>query len=116
MKTHPSLHPHLSGDILIQDPGDGSTADSGLGTITMEKEDAEADTAGNKEVKGGYGEDTRDATLNADVTDDLAWNDNDPYIKIDDESSGVNRTPVAASVPLSMTIEETILTPCASKH
>ena len=30
---------------LNQDPGDGSTADSGLGTIAMEEEDAEADTA-----------------------------------------------------------------------
>ena len=40
---------------LNQDPGDGSTVDSGLGTLTLEEEDAKADTAGDEEVKGGDG-------------------------------------------------------------
>ena len=41
-------------------------------------------------------------------------NDNDPYFKIDDESSGVHRTPVAASIPLLTPTEETVLLPPAS--
>ena len=36
---------------LNQDPGDGSTADSGLGTIAMEEEDVKADTAEMKKSK-----------------------------------------------------------------
>ena len=71
---------------LNQDPGDGSTADSGLGTITMEEEDVKADMARDEEVKGGDGEAAVDVTLDANATDDLVWNDNDPYFKIDDES------------------------------
>ena len=73
---------------LNQDPGDSSTADSGLGTITMEEEDAEADIAKDEEVKGGDGEAAIDVALDANATDDLVWNDNDPHFKIDDESFG----------------------------
>ena len=69
---------------LNQDPGDGSTADSGLGTVTMEEEDAEADTARDEEVKGGDREAAIDVTLNANSTDNLVWNNNDPYFEIDD--------------------------------
>ena len=88
--------------------------DSGLGTITMEEEDAEADTAGDEEVKGGDGEAAIDVNLNANATDNLVWNDNDPYFEIDDESLGVHRTPVAASTPLLTPTEETVLLPPAS--
>ena len=42
------------------------------------------------------------------------WNDNDPYFKIDDESLGVHRTPVAASTPLLTPTEETVLSPPSS--
>ena len=73
---------------LNQDPRDGSTVDSGLGIISMEEEDAEADTARDEEVKGGDGEAAIDVALDANATDDLVWNDNDPYFKIDDESLG----------------------------
>ena len=93
---------------LSQDPGDGSTADSGLGTITME-EDAEADTAGDEEVEGGNGEAAIDVALDANATDNLVWNDNDPYFEIDDESLEVHRTPIAASTPLLTPTEETVL-------
>ena len=99
---------------LNQDPGDGSTVDSGLGTVTMEEEDVEADMARDEEVEGGDGEATIDVTPNANATDDLVWNDNDPYFKIDDESSGVHRTPVAALTPLSTPTEETVLSPPSS--
>ena len=99
---------------LNQDPGDGSTVDSGLGTITMEEEDAKADTARDEEVEGGYGEVVIDVTLNANATNDLVWNNNDPYFEIDDESLGVHRTLVAASTPLSTPTEETVLSPPAS--
>ena len=64
------------------------------------EEDAEADTAGGEEAKGGDGEAAIDVALDANATDDLVWNNNDPYFEIDDESSGVHRTPVAASTPL----------------
>ena len=100
---------------LNQDPGDGSTVDSGLGTITMEGEDVKADTARDEELEGGDGEAAIDVALNANATDHLVWNDNDPYFEIDDESSGVHRTPVAASAPtplstpLSAPTEETVL-------
>ena len=40
---------------LNQDPGDGSTMDSGLGTVAMEEEDAEADMAEDEEVEGEMG-------------------------------------------------------------
>ena len=86
---------------------------SGLGTIAMEEEDGEADTA-REEVKGGDGEAAIDVTLNANATDDLVWNDNDLYFKIDDESSRVHRTPVAASTPLLTPTEETVLSSPAS--
>ena len=99
---------------LYQDPGDGSTMGSGLGTITMEEEDAEADTAGDEEVKCGDGEATIDVTLDANAIDDLAWNDNDPYFKIGDECSGVHKTPVAALTPLLIPTEETVLLPPTS--
>ena len=59
--------------------------DSGLGTITMEEEDVKADMAGDEEVEGGDREAAVDVALNA--TDDLVWNDNDPYFEIDDEST-----------------------------
>ena len=101
---------------LNQDPGDSSTADSGLGTVTMEEEDAEADTARDQEVKGGDREADINVTLDANATDDLVWNDNDPHFEIDDESSGVHRTLVAASTPLSTPTEETVLSPPASPH
>ena len=55
---------------LNQDPGDGSTVNSGLGTITMEEEDAKADTAGDEEVEGGDREAAIDVALKADITDD----------------------------------------------
>ena len=99
---------------LNQDPGDGSTADSGLGTVTMEEEEAEADTARDEEVKGGDGEAAIDVTFDAHATDSLVWNDNDPYFEIDDESSGVHRTPVAALTPLLTPTKETVLLPPAS--
>ena len=99
---------------LNQDPGDGSTADLGLVTITMEEEDAKADTAGDEEVKGGDGEAAIDVALDANATDDLVWNNNDPYFKIDDESLGVHRTLVAASTPMLTPTEETVLLPPAS--
>ena len=83
--------------------------DSGLGTITMEEEDVEADTAGDEEVEGGDGEAAIDVALDANATDDLMWNNNDPYFEIDDESSGVHRTPVVASMPLLAPTEETVL-------
>ena len=95
---------------LNQDPGDGSTVDSGLGTITMEEEDAKADIAGDEEVKGGDGEAVIDVALNANATDDLVWNDNDLYFK----SLGVHRTLVAALTPLSTPTEATVLLPLAS--
>ena len=94
---------------LNQDPGDGSTVDSGLGTIAMEEEDAKADTARDKEAKGGDGKAAIDVALDANATDNLVWNDNDPYFEIDDESSGVHRTPVSASTLLSTPSEETVL-------
>ena len=99
---------------LNQDPGDGSTADSGLGTIAMEEEGVEADMARDEEVEGGDMEAAVDVTLNANATDNLVWNDNDPYFKIDDESSAVHRTPVAASTPLLAPTEETVLLPPSS--
>ena len=99
---------------LSQDPGDSSTADSGLGTITMEEENVEADTARDEEVKGGDREAAIDVALDVYATDNLVWNDNVPYFKIDDESSGVHRTPVAASTPLSAPTEETVLSPPSS--
>ena len=67
----------------------------------MEEEDVKADMARDEEVEGG------DREVAIDV--DLVWNDNDPYFKIDDENSGVHRTPVAASTPLSAPTEETVL-------
>ena len=94
---------------LNQDPGDGSTADSGLGTVTMEEEDVEADTTRDEEVEGGDGEAAIDVALDANATNDLMWNNNDPYFEIDDESLGVHWTPVAASTPLSVPTEETLL-------
>ena len=63
---------------LNQDPGDDSTADSGLGTVAMEEEDAEANMARDEEVEGGDQEDVVDVALNANATDDLVWNNNDP--------------------------------------
>ena len=99
---------------LNQDPGDSSTADSGLGTIAIEEEDAKADTARDEEVKGGDGEAAIDVALNANATDKLVWNNNDPYFEIDDESSGVHRTLVAALTPLLTPTEETVLLPPAS--
>ena len=88
--------------------------DSGLGTVIMEEEDVKADTAGDEEVEGGDGEAAIDVTLDANATDDLVWNDNDPYFEIDDESLGVQRTPVAASTPLLTPTEETVLSPPSS--
>ena len=41
--------------------------DSGDGIITLEEEDAEADTAGDEEVEGGDGEAAIDVTLNANL-------------------------------------------------
>ena len=99
---------------MNQDPGDGSTADSGLGTIAMEEEDAEADSTGDEEVEGGDREAAIDVDLNANATDNLVWNDNDSYFEIDDESSGVHRTLVAALTPLLTPTEETVLSPSAS--
>ena len=87
--------------------------DSGLGTIAMEEKDAKADTARHEEVEGGDGEAAIDVPLDANATDDLVWNDNDPYFEID-ESSGVYRTPIAALTPLSTPAEETVLLPPAS--
>ena len=84
--------------------------DSGLDTVAMEEEDVEADTVGDEEVKGGDREAAIDVALDANATNDLVWNNNDPYFEIDDESSGVHRTPVAASTPLSAPTEETSLT------
>ena len=62
--------------------------DSGLGTVTMEEEDAKADTAKDEEVEGGDREAAIDVALDANTTDDLVWNNNDSYFKIDDESLG----------------------------
>ena len=98
---------------LNQDPGDGSTVDSGLCAVTMEEEGTEADTAGDEEVEGGERHAAIDVTLDASATDDLAWNDNDPSFDTDDESSGMYRTPVAESTPLSTSTEETVLLPPA---
>ena len=88
--------------------------DSGLGTIAMEEEDAKADTAGDEEVEGGDGKAAIDVTIDANATDDLVWNDNDPYFKIGDASSGVHRTLVAASTPMLTPTEETVLSPPAT--
>ena len=99
---------------LNQNPEDGSIVDSGLGTITMEEENAEADTARDEEVEGGDREAAIDVTLDASATDNLVWNNNDPYFKIDDESSGVHRTPIAALTPLLTLTEETVLSPPSS--
>ena len=41
---------------LNQDPGDGSTTDSGLGTVAMEEEGTQVHTAEDEEVKGRAGE------------------------------------------------------------
>ena len=71
----------------------------------MEEEDVKADTAGDEEVKGS------DIALDANATDNLAWNDNDPYFQIDDQSSGVHKTPVATSTPMSVPMGETVLLP-----
>ena len=77
---------------------------------------AEVDTARDKEVEGRDGEAATDVTLNADVTD-LAWKDNDLYLEIDYESSGVHKMPVATSTPLSIPTEDTVLPPpSASKY
>ena len=81
---------------LNQDPGNSSTADSGLGTIAMEEEDVEVDTARDEEVKGREREAAIDVGLDANATDDLVWNNNNPYFEIDAGSLGVHRTPVAA--------------------
>ena len=67
---------------LNQDPGDGSTTDSGLGTVAMEEEGAEADTAGDEEVEGMDGKVAVDVAL--DVTDDLTWHASDPYLETDE--------------------------------
>ena len=67
---------------LNQDPGDGPTTDSGLGTVTMEEENAEVNTVGDKEVKGKAREAVVDVTL--DASDDFTWQADDPYIEIDD--------------------------------
>ena len=80
----------------------------------MEEEDAKADTARDEEVEGGDGEAAIDVTLDANDTDDLVWNNNDPYFEIDDESLGVHRTPIAASTPLLTLTEETVLSPPSS--
>ena len=53
-------------------------------------------------------------SLNADATDNLVWNNSDPYFKIHDESLGVHRTPVAALIPLLTPTEETVLSPPTS--
>ena len=82
----------------------------------MEEEDVEADTARDEEVKGGDREAAIDIALDANATNDLVWNDNDPYFKIDDESSGVHRTPVAASTPLLVPTEETSLAAFISRQ
>ena len=50
-------------------------------------------------------------TLDVDVTDDLTWHANDPYLEIDYESLGIHRTPVAALTPLSIPTEDTVLPP-----
>ena len=80
----------------------------------MEEEDAEADTARDEEVEGGDGEAAIDVTLDANATDDLVWNDNDPHFKIGDESLGVHKTPITASTPLLTPTEETVLSPPSS--
>ena len=80
----------------------------------MEEEDVEPDTARDEEVKGGDREAAIDVTLDVNATDNLVWDDNDPYFKIDDESLGVHRTLVAASTPLSTLTKETVLSPPAS--
>ena len=72
----------------------------------MEEEDVEADTARDEEVKGGDGEAAIDVALDANATEDLVWNNNDPYFEIDDESLGVHRTPVAALTLLSAPTED----------
>ena len=80
----------------------------------MEEEDVKADMAGDEEVKGGDGEAAIDVALDANATDDLVWNDSYPYFEIDDEGSGVHRTPVAALTPLLTPTEETVLSPPSS--
>ena len=67
-------------------PRDGSTMNSGLVTVAMEEEGTEVNTARDEGVEGRDGEAAVDVTLN--VTDDLAWHASDPYLEIDDESSG----------------------------
>ena len=64
-------------------------------------------------TKGGDREVAIDVTFNANATDDLAWNDNDLYLKIDDESSGVHMNLVAVLSPLLTPNEETVLSPPA---
>ena len=92
---------------LNQVPGDGSTTDWGLGTVAMEEEGTQVNTTGDKEVKGRAGEMAVNVALN--VTDDLTWHTNDPYLEIDDESSGMHQTPVAALTPLSIPMEDAVL-------
>ena len=88
--------------------------DLGLGTVTREEEDAKADTARDEEVEGGDMEAAIDVTLDADATDDLAWNGDDPHLEIDDESSGVHRRTAAVSTPLSIPMKEMVLSPPSS--
>ena len=78
------------------------------------EEDAEADTAKDEEVKGGDGETAIDVIFDANATDDLVWNDNDPYFEIDYVSLGVHRISIAALTPLPTPTEETVLSPPAS--
>ena len=81
----------------------------------MEEEDGKADTAGDEEVKGGDGEAAINVTLDANATDDLVWNNNDPYFEIDDESLGCTGLQLQhQQTPLSTPTEETVLSPPAS--
>ena len=74
----------------------------------MEEGDAEVDTAGDKEVEGRDGEATVDVVLDTDAANDLAWNVDDPYLKIDDETLGAHQTPMAMLTPLLMSTKETL--------
>ena len=77
---------------LNQDPRVESTANSGHGTITMEK-DVESNAVKEELIK----DDTSYATLdNSGRPDDLTWNADIPYFEFTDNSAMACKTPVAA--------------------
>ena len=74
---------------LNQDPWADSIANSGCGTIAMER--SEADAAGDEEVEGQDEGAMARAVLEAGV-DDLTWDPEDPLLIFTDKNSGTTQT------------------------